>query len=168
MARDAFHDLGPGMHPIHSLFPRPSSKASCHSEIVVTLYRCNFRHAYEINCTSESGTNQVASPLSASDLATDLAEGILDPFPLLLANAKAPVKEMSSKLVNPLLLVTEKKGTAYSLHYAAFPLDAFHTEGLVCATTIENVAKRSSSCRHVACTQSARHSPKRVKHIIRR
>lgn len=77
--------------------------------------------------------------MSFSDLAADLAEGVLDPFPLLLGDKNAPPKRATSKLVNPLLLVTEKKGTAYSLHYAAFPLDAFHTEGSVniatCART---------------------------------
>lgn len=31
--------------------------------------------------------------------------------------------------MNPLLLVTESKGTASSLHYGEFPLDAFSTGG---------------------------------------
>ncbi|CAM9211239.1 unnamed protein product, partial [Laminaria digitata] len=57
-----------------------------------------------------------------------LTEGILDPFPLLLADKTAPPKRGPSKHANPLLLVTERKGTAYSLHYASFPLDAFNTE----------------------------------------
>ena len=70
-------------------------------------------------------------PLRVFDLSTDLAEGILDPFPLLLAEQKVPAKRKPSKSANPLLLVTETKGTAYSLHYGAMPLDAFHTEGLV-------------------------------------
>lgn len=69
--------------------------------------------------------------LSSSDLAADLTEGVLDPFPLLLVDKTTPRERGPRKLVNPLLLVTEKKGTAYSLHYAAFPLDAFHTEGSV-------------------------------------
>lgn len=66
-----------------------------------------------------------------SDFAADLAEGILDPFPLLLANKKAPLKRAPSNLVNPLLLVTERAGKTYSLHYESFPLNAFHTEGTV-------------------------------------
>ena len=67
-----------------------------------------------------------------SVLATDLKEGVLDPFPLLRGDA-SPSKSKSSgraKLfVNPLLLVTERKGTEYSLHYGAFPPDAFNTDG---------------------------------------
>lgn len=58
-----------------------------------------------------------------------MAKGVLDPFPLLLADKKAPLKRAPSKLINPLLLVTERRGTEYSLHYGAFPLDAFHTDG---------------------------------------
>lgn len=73
---------------------------------------------------------QSTDPFFSSDFAADLTEGILDPFPLLLAGCKAPHKRGPSKFANPLLLVTERKGTAYSLHYAAFPLDAFHTGGL--------------------------------------
>lgn len=65
---------------------------------------------------------------------SDLREGVLDPFPLLLgvegegapANRRRPFNK-----VNPLLLVTERKGAASSLHYGAFPLDAFHTDGAV-------------------------------------
>lgn len=44
---------------------------------------------------------------------------------------EAPPGRAPSNLVNPLLLVTERKGTAFSLHYGAFPLEAFHTEGSV-------------------------------------
>ncbi|CAM9288454.1 unnamed protein product [Ectocarpus fasciculatus] len=58
-----------------------------------------------------------------------LKEGVLDPFPLLLEDgAESRKRRGSFDLVNPLLLVTETKGMAYSLHYAAFPLDAFHTD----------------------------------------
>lgn len=57
-------------------------------------------------------------------------DGVLDPIPLLVAEkGAAPKRKPPSNLVNPLLLVTEKKGVAYSLHYGAFPLDAFHTDG---------------------------------------
>ncbi|CAM9703054.1 unnamed protein product, partial [Pylaiella littoralis] len=55
-------------------------------------------------------------------------EGILDPFPLLLEEQASPTRRGRATLVNPLLLVTERKGTAYSLHYGAFPLDAFNTD----------------------------------------
>lgn len=59
-----------------------------------------------------------------------LKKGVLDPFPLLLEDGAESGKRTGSfDLVNPLLLVTETKGMAYSLHYAAFPLDAFHTDG---------------------------------------
>lgn len=59
-----------------------------------------------------------------------LKEGVLDPFPLLLEDGVESGKRRGSfDLVNPLLLVTETKGMAYSLHYGAFPLDAFHTDG---------------------------------------
>eukprot|EP00752_Nemacystus_decipiens_P011512 g10222.t1 len=59
-----------------------------------------------------------------------LREGILDPFSLLRGGGPAPKRERGSraKLVNPLLLVTERKGLEYSLHYGAFPLDAFNTD----------------------------------------
>ncbi|CAN0267812.1 unnamed protein product, partial [Ectocarpus sp. 12 AP-2014] len=58
-----------------------------------------------------------------------LKKGVLDPFPLLLEDgAESGKRRGSFDLVNPLLLVTETKGMAYSLHYAAFPLDAFHTD----------------------------------------
>ncbi|CAN0181159.1 unnamed protein product, partial [Ectocarpus sp. 8 AP-2014] len=55
-----------------------------------------------------------------------LREGILDPFPLLREDTPAK-RRGPCKLVNPLLLVTERKGAASSLHYEAFPLDAFNT-----------------------------------------
>eukprot|EP00752_Nemacystus_decipiens_P005603 g5071.t1 len=61
-----------------------------------------------------------------------LRQGILDPYPLLLdetGDSPAPRKGKGPfKKVNPLLLVTERKGSAPSLHYGAFPLDAFHTD----------------------------------------
>ncbi|CAB1098062.1 unnamed protein product [Ectocarpus sp. CCAP 1310/34] len=57
-----------------------------------------------------------------------LREGILDPFPLLREDTPAK-RRGPCKLVNPLLLVTERKGAASSLHYGAFPLDAFNTGG---------------------------------------
>ncbi|CAM9230359.1 unnamed protein product [Scytosiphon promiscuus] len=58
-----------------------------------------------------------------------LREGILDPFPLLLNGQAGPAKPRGPfRKVNPLLLVTERKGVASSLHYGAFPLDAFHTD----------------------------------------
>ncbi|CAM9397242.1 unnamed protein product, partial [Hapterophycus canaliculatus] len=58
-----------------------------------------------------------------------LKEGILDPFPLLLSGQGVPAKPRGPfRKVNPLLLVTERKGEASSLHYGAFPLDAFHTD----------------------------------------
>lgn len=59
-----------------------------------------------------------------------MAEGVLDPFPLL-RDEGSPSNERNGKarLVNPLLLVTERKGTSWSLHYGAFPLDAFNTDG---------------------------------------
>ena len=61
---------------------------------------------------------------------TDLKEGILDPFPLLRGQESAPsTGKGRAKQVNPLLLVTERRGTASSLHYGAFPLDAFNTDG---------------------------------------
>lgn len=63
-------------------------------------------------------------------VATDRTKGILDPFPLLLVEDKRSHKNRGAcNLVNPVLVVTEKKGLAYSLHYEAFPLDAFHTDG---------------------------------------
>lgn len=62
-------------------------------------------------------------------LTTDLREGILDPFPLLLEEETPPTRRGRARLVNPLLLVTERKGRASSLHYGAFPLDAFNTDG---------------------------------------
>ncbi|CAM9691691.1 unnamed protein product [Ectocarpus fasciculatus] len=55
-----------------------------------------------------------------------LREGILDPFPLLREDTPAK-RRGPCKLVNPTLLVTERKGAASSLHYGAFPLDAFNT-----------------------------------------
>lgn len=60
----------------------------------------------------------------------DLKEGILDPSPLLRTE-ETPSKGRKGKarLVNPLLLVTERKGTESSLHYGSFPLDAFNTDG---------------------------------------
>lgn len=62
-------------------------------------------------------------------LTADLGEGILDPFPLLV-QGQAPAKPRGPfRKVNPLLLLTERKGAASSLHYGAFPLDAFHTDG---------------------------------------
>lgn len=63
--------------------------------------------------------------------ATDLEEGILDPFPLLRDEDISPSERRRglAKLVNPLLLVTERRGTSSSLHYGAFPLDAFNTDG---------------------------------------
>ncbi|CAM9120897.1 unnamed protein product [Ectocarpus sp. 6 AP-2014] len=57
-----------------------------------------------------------------------LREGILDPFPLLLEEGAPAVRRGPFRKVNPLLLVTERKGAASSLHYGAFPLDAFHTD----------------------------------------
>eukprot|EP00752_Nemacystus_decipiens_P011513 g10223.t1 len=59
-----------------------------------------------------------------------LRDGVLDPFPLLCGGGSAPKRKRGgrAKLVNPLLLVTERKGTEYSLHYGAFPLDAFNTD----------------------------------------
>lgn len=60
-------------------------------------------------------------------LIADLGEGILDPFPLLQGSPAEPRGPF--RKVNPVLLVTERKGEASSLHYGAFPLDAFHTDG---------------------------------------
>lgn len=70
-------------------------------------------------------------PAVFSDLlAKDLREGILDPLPLLRGQDGVPFTGKGrAKLINPLLLVTERKGTEYSLHYGAFPLDAFNTDG---------------------------------------
>lgn len=63
-----------------------------------------------------------------------MKDGVLDPFPLLRAQEGAGVKRRGSPdRVNPLLLVTERKGLSYTLHYAAFPLDAFHTDGEIFA-----------------------------------
>lgn len=62
--------------------------------------------------------------------AADLREGILDPFPLLLEEETPSTHKRRARLVNPLLLVTERKGKASSLHYGAFPLDAFNTDGM--------------------------------------
>lgn len=63
-------------------------------------------------------------------VAADRTKGILNPFPLLLADEKEGYKPRGPcDLVNPLLLVTERKGMEYSVHYGAFPLDAFHTDG---------------------------------------
>lgn len=65
-------------------------------------------------------------------LAADQKKGILNPFPLLLPDGGRPHKPRGPcNLVNPFLLVTERKGLAYSVHYGAFPLDAFHTDGEV-------------------------------------
>lgn len=66
-----------------------------------------------------------------SDLATDLKEGVLDPFPMLREDGSPSDRKRRgrARLVNPLLLVTERHGTDYSLHYGAFPLDAFNTDG---------------------------------------
>lgn len=66
--------------------------------------------------------------LSLPFFPADLREGVLDPFPLLVEGAPAKRRGPFNK-VNPLLLVTERKGAASSLHYGAFPLDAFHTDG---------------------------------------
>ena len=56
--------------------------------------------------------------------------GVLDPSPLLRGNEKASLRPTEAcNRINPLLLVTERKGVTYSLHYGAFPLDAFHTDG---------------------------------------
>ncbi len=63
---------------------------------------------------------------SLSGIGADLKEGILDPFPLLRTEE---TRKGKARLVNPLLLVTERKGTASSLHYGSFPLDAFNTDG---------------------------------------
>ena len=71
----------------------------------------------------------VASTFLCFCLAADLREGILDPFPLLLEDGAPAKRRGPFKKVNPLLLVTERKGAASSLHYGAFPLDAFHTDG---------------------------------------
>lgn len=66
-----------------------------------------------------------------SGLGTDLKEGILDPFPLLRTDDTSFKKRKGkARLVNPLLLVTERKGTMSSLHYGSFPLDAFNTDGM--------------------------------------
>lgn len=72
-------------------------------------------------------------PSSISAVLTpDVKKGILDPFPLLRDEIYYPSKRRGrAKLVNPLLLVTERKGTEYSLHYGAFPLDAFNTDGML-------------------------------------
>lgn len=51
----------------------------------------------------------------------------MDPFPLLVASETS---REAPTLVNPLLLVTETKGLEYCLHYRAFPLDAFHIDGM--------------------------------------
>lgn len=64
-------------------------------------------------------------------LSADLNEGVLDPYPLLLDEGEPAKRRGPSRKVNPLLLVTERKGAAPSLHYGAFPLDAFHTDGAV-------------------------------------
>lgn len=56
-------------------------------------------------------------------------EGVLDPFPLLLAEEETSSERGLWSHVNPLLLVTERKGLEFSLHYTSFPLDAFHTDG---------------------------------------
>ena len=61
-------------------------------------------------------------------LCADLVEGMLDPFPLLRVDS-ASERNGRAQRVNPLLLVTEKKGTSWCLHYGAFPLDAFNTDG---------------------------------------
>ena len=72
-------------------------------------------------------------------LATDLREGILDPLPLLRGQDGVPSSGKGrAKLINPLLLVTERKGTEYSLHYGAFPLDAFNTDGACSPPVIGN------------------------------
>jgi len=53
----------------------------------------------------------------------------LNPIALLLLEGVPAKRRGPFKKVNPLLLVTERKGAASSLHYGAFPLDAFHTDG---------------------------------------
>lgn len=68
-------------------------------------------------------------------LSPDLGEGILDPFPLLVQGKVPATPRGSFRRVNPLLLVTERKGASSSLHYGAFPLDAFHTDGEITVGT---------------------------------
>lgn len=74
-------------------------------------------------------SNDLPDSYSHLHLASDLQDGVLDPFPLLLEIEEATVKRGPCKLVNPLLLVTEKKLVTYTLHHRSFPLNAFHTEG---------------------------------------
>ncbi|CAM9358762.1 unnamed protein product [Scytosiphon promiscuus] len=57
-----------------------------------------------------------------------IKHGSLDPFPLLRATKGSSEPRGPGDLVNPLLLVTERKGLEYCLHYGSFPLDAFHTD----------------------------------------
>ncbi|CAN0216257.1 unnamed protein product, partial [Ectocarpus sp. 6 AP-2014] len=103
------------------------------AEVLATIRDVAGRLAASAASPTEWASTELGSFVHFSDDRSrdrvHLREGILDPFPLLCEDTPAK-RRGPCKLVNPLLLVTERKGAASSLHYGAFPLDAFNTASL--------------------------------------
>ncbi|CAM9318377.1 unnamed protein product, partial [Ectocarpus sp. 13 AM-2016] len=100
------------------------------AEVLATVWDVAGRLAASAASPAEWASTELGSFVHFSDDRSQdrvhLREGKLDPFPLLREDTPAK-RRGPCKLVNPLLLVTERKGAASTLHYGAFPLDAFNT-----------------------------------------
>ncbi|CAM9319522.1 unnamed protein product, partial [Ectocarpus sp. 12 AP-2014] len=94
-------------------------------EVLATIRDVAGRLAASAASAAEWASTELGSFVHFSDDRSQdrvhLREGILDPFPLVREDTPAK-RRGPCKLVNPLL-----KGAASSLHYGAFPLDAFNT-----------------------------------------